>query len=314
MQVLSIHGGRFSRSCDGGVTWSEMWEHNPAADCFHDPDSLYPRPAYGNDVFVVPSGWGDPGAMYVSSDAVTWERFPELELPGGGQSEVNGAGVFFDGSSFGVFRRLRSDNGFDWLEQEDDMRPPSVGNIRRVAFSEQDELLVVLGNDNNVYVSEDWSVTWSDPQTAAAACQSSQHRGDIAIRNGQIVVAGDLVCASDDAGSTWTTWTPHSSVADLLTTEQGYVALHFDESVSRSDDGTTWTTVGQLPIDTDMTAGTWSGRNSGIVVYAANDGEPGQVLISDDGGKNWTATATLPGTECPRINLETFWVPQELCE
>ncbi len=315
MQLLSIHGGRFARSCDGGTTWSEMWEHNANADCFHDPDSLYARPAYGNGVFVVPSGWGDPGAMYVSTDGLDWQRFPTVELPGGAQSEVDGAGVFFDGASFGVFRRLRSPNGFDWNQQKDDLRPPGVGNVRRVAFSEQDGMLIVLGNDGNVAVSVDWAQTWSNPPSAVGACQSSQHRGDIVIRDGQVVIAGNLVCVSDDAGTTWTTtWTPPSSVVDVLTTPNGYVALHADESVSSSADGLSWSPLGQLPTNANMTAGTWSGQGDGLVVYAARDNEPGQVFTSADGGENWTLVATLPGTDCPRINLETFLVPEEICQ
>ncbi len=316
MQVLSMHGGRFSRSCDGGETWSEMWEQNADADCFHDPDSLYPRPAYGNGAFVVPSGWGDPGAMYVSVDGASWERSPSLDLLGGGTSEVTGAGVFFDGSEFGVFRRLRSENGFDWFEQRDDQRPPGVGNVRRVAFSVEDDLLVVIGNDDYVYVSQDWSQTWSDPTSAVGVCQSSQHRGDIAIREGQIVIAGDLFCVSNDAGATWTnTWTPPSSAADVFTTPSGYVALHSDESVSSSIDGVDWNTIGQIPTEANMTAGAWSGAGEGLVVYVANNnGDPAQVYTSADGGKDWSATATLPGSGCPRINLETFVVPQELCQ
>lgn len=313
MQVLSIHGGRFMRSCDDGETWSDMWEHDTEADCFHDEDSLYARPAFGNGTFVVPSGWGAPGAIYTSVDGAEWTRTAPVRVGDGETVDANSAGVFFDGKRFGVLRDLRSANGIAW-SREGDMRPPNVGNVRRLAWSIEDGLLVVLGNDSEVFVSTDWGTTWSDPASGAAACDSGQHRGDVAIMEGRIVLGGGLICVSEDAGLTWTTVTPHSNVEDLFATPTGFVAIHSDDAVSRSPDGLSWELVGELGVEPSSVAGTWGGAGDRLFAYAAFGAEAdAQLLRSDDGGVTWDSTGIAPGTGCPRINFGTYRVPAETC-
>lgn len=301
------------RSCDDGASWSEMWQHDPAPDCWHDEDSLYARPAFGNGMFVVPSGWGAPGAIYSSSDGATWTRTAPVEVGDGETVDANSSGVFFDGARFGVLRDLRSADGLEWT-REDDLRPPNVGNVRRLEWSVEDQLLVVLGNDNEVFVSTDWGGTWTDPSSAAAACSAGQHRGDVAIAGGRIVIGQGLICTSDDAGLTWTTAEPHASLEDLFATPDGFVAIHGDDSVSRSEDGMTWEIVGELGVEPSAVAGTWGGEGERLFAYAAfGDQEDAQLLRSDDGGATWTSIASAPGTGCPRINFGTYRVPAETC-
>ncbi len=315
MHVLSTHGARFIRSCDLGQTWSEVWEQDPAPDCFHDADSLYPRTVYAQGVFVAASGWGEPGAIYTSADALTWDRLPSSDVPDLGDASLAG-GVFFDGQRFVIFRRVISDDGLTWSVGEDNLEPPGVGNVRRVAFDEDAGVLVVAGNDATVYVSEDWGLTWTDPTTASAACPDSiQHRGEIVVDHGTIVVGGATSCVSTDAGLTWTTVDPGGNVADLLSVPDGFVAILNNEQVAHSTDGMTWESVGQIPVAADTTAAIWTGVDDILVAVATlpNDGG-GVMLRSEDGGATWTMGETaLPGPTCPRINLETFWVPAEVC-
>ncbi|MBV1858478.1 MAG: hypothetical protein KUG77_08700 [Nannocystaceae bacterium] len=314
MQLLSIHGGRFMRSCDEGESWSDMWEHDAAADCFHDEDSLYARPAFGNGIFVVPSGWGAPGAIYSSTDGAAWTRTSPIDVGGDETVDANSAGVFFDGERFGMLRDLRSSDGLAWT-RETDLRPPNIGNVRRLEWSLEDELLVVLGNESEVFVSTDWGTTWSDPAPAAAACDAGQHRGDVAIAGGRIVIGHALICTSEDAGATWTTVTPHANLEDLFATPTGFVAIHSDDTVSRSPDGLSWEVVGDLGVEPTAVAGTWAGEGDRLVAYAAfGADQEAQLLRSEDGGATWTTAGVAPGTGCPRINLGTYRVPAQACE
>lgn len=318
LQVLSIHGGRFMRSCDTGLSWSEPWEEDPAADCFHDPDSLYARPVYGNGVFVAASGWGDPGAMYTSTDAVTWTRTPGPDLAGlrGENTTVNSSGAFFDGESIGVMRWLTTTDGATWALSEQDFRPPGIGNVRRVAYSTADDLLVVKGNDADLFISTDWAVTWSDPTIAGDACPTSiQHRGEIVIGHDRIVLgAGDGLCWSDDVGQSWTHVDTSAGVSDLVVMPDGFVSVLADGTVQSSPDADAWNTIGMLPFDPDTSAAIWAGEDDVIAAIATTNAGDSAMLRSSDGGASWSETQAGPATGCPRLNLETFMVPAALCE
>lgn len=315
--LWSMHGGRFMRSCDTGLSWSALSEQDAEADCFHDPDSLYSPAAYGAGRFVAPSGWGDPGAIYSSVDALTWSRLDSTEIEGLGRSGVSGGGVFFDGSRFVVLRRLVSPDGVAWTEDEFDYRPPGVGNVRRVRVSYEEGLVVVAGNNQEVFVSDDWGLSWTDPASAAAVCpEAIQHRGDIAFVGDRIVMGQGSLCSSTDAGVTWVAGPDlGAGIADLFPVPSGLVAFLNDERVVFSADGVTWEDSGVLAIPSN--AGSWAGQGDAIVAVGGfeQDQEEPRVVRSDDGGATWTTITTVPrGPSCSRSNLEIYWVPAEVCE
>src|SRR5690606_22851516 len=148
-------GGRFTRSCDQGQTWSEVWEQNPAADCYHDADALYQPAAFGEGLFVTASGWGPVGAIYTSADGATWTRREGAELLTD-PPNIFSNGVIYDGERFVVIGSLLSDDGETWTVGGADHRPPGISNVRRTRVAADAGLVIVEGNDGRVWVSSDW--------------------------------------------------------------------------------------------------------------------------------------------------------------
>ena len=71
------HGGRILLSHDDGNTWKQVFWGYAGSD--HGPWATKAI-AYTNGVFVVPIGWGAPGAWLASEDGINWT--PPRSSPG----------------------------------------------------------------------------------------------------------------------------------------------------------------------------------------------------------------------------------------
>ena len=223
------HGGRILLSRDDGQSWEQVFWGHSGSD--HGPWATKAI-AYSNGVFVVPIGWGAPGAWLASEDGVSWRHLTngETRLRGikgadndpsimpGTWGIAGGKGAFVTGGYMTMAATPdfgKTITTFSLREFKNDSRPRKLvtHHVGPVYCGDSSGRFLALGNDRakensvfgNLWSSDDLGKTWMwlEPKRLNEKCEG--YSGIVA--NGERVViadrAGSNVFVSDDAGDNW---------------------------------------------------------------------------------------------------------------
>jgi hypothetical protein len=227
--------GRTTISCDDGLTWIldraydvegspevcdvaapvECWgtpcsrfdanagtcEQQESCDCDHHPGADKGI-AYGHGTFAATWGWGPPGAIKTSGDAMQWTTVVE---------PTTFAGMAFGSDTFVAIDRTPriSSDGVTWVDGgEADFRNEAdevIWNARDVGFANAGSGVFVAGassdNGQDLLVSMDQGQSWTRP-AGSWTCG-----GDFEAVAGNaediVVVFGDRACRSGDGGGSF---------------------------------------------------------------------------------------------------------------
>jgi hypothetical protein len=263
--VASGDGAWRASSCDLGRTWLLREESSLRAD--HSAWTNFAGLAAHDGVFVLATGWGEPGHMLRSTDAVGWPFVPDSNFLRPGQSpglQASVAAVVHDGLRFVAFTDgiLHSPDGLQWSKKPFSV-PAGAHQVRQVRADSNTHAIAAavetqygtahsLGNW--ITVSENGGESWREGSGFDASCAFPiQHDGDIAFHKNIILVASQHVCRSTDLGRTWSlvhgAGAPNG-IRGVFTGNNAFYALT-GRNVFRSDDGLNWLLVSTLPVDVE---------------------------------------------------------------
>ncbi len=312
--------GRTIISCDDGHTWVDNHSWDIDADplmcseaqtaqcyqtncsyevnntctmrqCCNDTPDVPKGVAFGNGVIVATWGWGTPGAVRVSTDAIHWTTTHPNDTFGG---------VAFGSDRFVVASRspFLSPDGTTWTATQTanflntDGTP--MWSVRRFAFLPYDTgrfLAVASGNTNrDVLLSSDNGETWHRPTTLPDACANiGSEYGGITYGNGIAVIVDPQgnACRSADGGDTWTFSVTGATqvISHGVFTGTEFWYWGDDKDLLKSTDGMTWT---KTPMATPMRIGPVERSPQGTLVavdgfWQVSGGGQQHFLRSTDG-------------------------------
>ncbi|MDZ4695435.1 MAG: hypothetical protein SGI86_09805 [Deltaproteobacteria bacterium] len=298
--VAMGHGGRSAVSCNGGRSL-RINDFHKTPDDDHSAHALTGL-AGGIGAIIATAGWGAPGRIYYSDDAVEWTELPagNFTMRNGtvGPSTENTSAGFFDGTQWKAFwshRVWASMNGSTWKETA--FAPTNISHIRDVEFYPDNNVLIMrVERDENggrnflMMTSADLGQTYKIWSPITTGCPAFQW-GPIAYSHGIIVAGGSGggVCRSGDGGKSWNPVPNIAGVKAMFADRKAIYVVRGDE-LSRSEDGLTWTRV--LKANAQLANGAWS-IQTGAVVAASSNGQL-QFFRSDD-GITWTPSAKVNG-------------------
>lgn len=287
-------GARTLVSCDDGRTWVAD-RFDEVSDDDHSPLSSKGL-AWGAGRFVAALGWGAPGHLRASDDAVNWEQVHEETTGFSDVAYGNGRFIAVAG------RRVHaSEDGLSWSQLSEVGRG---ANVRRVDFVDvADGRFVVLGDEGRFELSSDGE-TWVQADLADGSCTDGLGRSGGVASNGDtfvVVGSGGVVCRSDD-GATVTNHNVGSGISgSVVWTGTEFQAFNRTD-VYRSSDGRTWEMVpsglerGVIRRSVAMPSGALIGFNrNGDEFYRA-----------DSGDDTWTAldaSAFMEGNDLTQITV-----------
>ncbi len=261
--VASGDGAWRASSCDLGRTWLLREESPIRAD--HSAWTNVGGLAVHDGVFVLATGWGEPGRILRSTDAVSWTVLPDVNFVRPGQApglQSSVAAVVHDGLRFVAFTNgiLHSPDGLKWSKTNFSV-PPGAHQVRQVRAVPATHAIIAsvetqYGTEhalgNWIIVSENGGQDWREGMGFDKSCSFPiQLDGDIAVRQNTIVVASQNICRSTDLGRTWsratTTGVPRD-VRSVFTDDNAFYALA-GRSVFRSSDGANWSVLSTFPVD-----------------------------------------------------------------
>ena len=320
--VVALGDGAFTMSsCDRGRSWKTKNQFSGERGD-HTSWTAFGGLAFGSGRFVAALGWGAPGHIVGSADAVTWAEVPDAQFTRGGMPQgLNDSigGLAFTGEEFVAYSRYvwRSKDGLAWTTGAGQL-PPGAEQLRQLrAFPREGVVVASVESQsgrnhptgNFVVVSSDGGKTWREGTGFDSRCANPiQHVGDIAMIGDVIVVAADNVCRSGDRGMTWKALGQpmRANVAGLFADGTSFYALAGGR-LHQSSDGETWTALSVPPGGAELGAAV----GGGFVVMKA-DGS--NVQYSND-GRAWTKSDRLdvggqrirdlqvgyvtPGAACP---------------
>lgn len=273
--VAQGHMGRTTISCDDGKSWILDKSLDDNVRCFVDLDCDHTAGAgrglaFGSGQWIATFGWGEPGTLQRTTDAVSWETILD---PSPTFADVAfGQGVFVANN---IPPQLSSD-GKTWTvtpSQEN----LNVGNPRAIGFSPDGGGVFIItgesGSSRDIVLSNDGGKTWWHPDSRPDECVT-QVRG-IAGGNGAIVAASatGFVCTSPDGGKSW----QRVDVGDWLSSPPIFTGTEFmvwqSDKLHRSSDGVTWTTEATSP--------------PGISIGPVTRGANGTFVAANDGWMVW---------------------------
>ena len=311
------HGGRILLSRDDGQSWEQVFWGHAGSD--HGPWATKAI-AYTNGVFVVPIGWGAPGAWLASEDGVNWRHLTngETRLKGikgadndpsvmpGTWGIAGGKGAFVTGGYMTMAATPdfgKTITTFSLREFKNDPRPRKLvtHHVGPVYCGDSSGRFLALGNDRakenavfgNLWASDDLGKTWTwlEPKLLNEKCEG--YSGIVS--NGELVViadkAGSNVFVSDNAGDHWQgpfkTGVERASL-NLVGKEFWLIS---SKAARASVDGRTWR---NLP-DGIPTGKTIASPKRTLVNI---DRRRFNILRSTDGGKTWNVVHSFrPETE-----------------
>lgn len=318
--VAQGHMGRTTISCDDGRTWVANRSSDDAARCFTggldcDHNAGAGRGlAFGNGTFVATFGWGMPGVVKRSRDALNWED----TLSGHTFADVAfGHGVFLANE-----RTLqRSSDGSGWMRAGDTTaRPWNVRTIEFINHGPRGRFLVSAesGADRDIVWSDDDGASWHIAAMRPAEC--GQYAKGFAYGNGVAILTSGQghVCRSTDGGDSWTlvTVAMGRELSSPVWTGSEFFSWAGNQ-LYRSRDGALWQGTPLVPSSVSIGAvarsasGTFVSVRGGWQVwydqqrfYRSTDGINWDVLPSTSfvGSHpiNWIEYGTVPaGTVCP---------------
>ena len=301
------HGGRILLSRDDGQTWTQVFWGHAGSD--HGPWATKAI-AYTDGVFVVPIGWGVPGAWLASEDGVNWRHLTSGEtklkgvkgadgdpsiMPGtwgiaGGQSVFVTGGYMTMGATpdFGKTITTFSLRSFKDNPQRRKLVTHHVGPVY---CGDASGRFLALGNDRakenpvfgNLWASDDLGKTWKwlEPELLNEKCEG--YSGIVS--NGELVVivdkAGAGAFVSADAGGSWAgpfeTGIQRARLS-LVGKEFWLISSNYARA---SADGRIWR---ELP--SDIPTGKIVASAEGTLISI--DRQRYNILRSTDGGESWT--------------------------
>ena len=223
------HGGRILLSRDDGQSWKSVFWGYAGSD--HGPWATKAI-AYTGGMFVVPIGWGAPGAWLASEDGVNWRHLTDgsTKLKGvkgahadatvmpGTWGIAGGNGVFVTGGYMTMAATPdlgKTITTFSLREFKNDPRPRKLvtHHVGPVYCGEASGRFLALGNDRskenpvfgNLYASDDLGKTWQwlKPRLLNEKCDGYS----AIVSTGELVLiadkAGANVFVSSDAGDNW---------------------------------------------------------------------------------------------------------------
>ncbi|MDX2020080.1 MAG: hypothetical protein SF187_07545 [Deltaproteobacteria bacterium] len=312
-------GGRTAVSCNGGRQFR-------VNDFYKTPDDDHSANAVtglagGRGAIIASAGWGAPGRVFYSDNAVDWQELPSssyTKLNGAtGPSTENTSSTFFDGAAFKVFwshKVWTSEEGRAWKETS--FQPTNISHIRNVQFYPKEKLLLMrVERDENgsrnflMMTSSDLGRTFTVRSPRTTGCAAFEW-GPVAQSHGVIVAGGSsgAVCRSQDGGATWTPVANLANLNSMFADQSALFAARGDELL-RSEDGITWTRV--LKAAGSVGVGAWS-KDTGYAVSVSANGQL-KFYRSDD-GQAWVASAAVSGTNfTPRFMQTAFVKPSPKC-
>lgn len=311
------HGGRILLSRDDGQTWKQVfWGHAGSA---HGPWATKAI-AYTGGVFVVPIGWGAPGAWLASEDGVNWRHLTsgETKLKGikgaDGDSSImpgtwgiaGGKGVFVTGGYMTMAATPdfgKTITTFSLRSFKDDPRPRKLvtHHVGPVYCGDASGRFLALGNDRakenpvfgNLWASDDLGRTWKwlEPELLNEKCEG--YSGIVS--NGELVViadkAGANVFVSADAGDSWAGPFATGVERAKLSLVGKEFWLISSKSARASADGQTWR---DLP--SSIPTGKIVASPEGTLVSVER--QRFNILRSTDRGESWNEVYSFePETE-----------------
>ena len=307
------HGGRILLSRDDGRTWRQVNFGHAGSD--HGPWATKAI-AYTGGVFVVPIGWGAPGAWLASDDGLTWRHLTDgrTRLQGvkgadgdptvmpGTWGIAGGAGAFVTGGYMTM--AATSDLGktittFSLRDFKDDPRARTLvtHHVGPIYCGDDSGRFLALGNDRakensvfgNLFASEDLGKTWKwlEPNLLNEKCEG--YSGIVS--NGDRVVIADKSGAntfvSSDAGDRWEGPFPTGVERASLSRVGNKFWLVNGKAARESKDGRVWH---DLP--GDIPPGKIIASPEGTLINI--DRRRSSILRSNDGGESWNEVYSFP--------------------
>lgn len=323
--VAQGHAGRTVRSCDGGETWVDDQSYDDSIRCFSGGFDCDHHPGagkgivYGRDHFFATFGWGPPGGVFRSTDAVTWESVLDGTTFGGiavgPESLVAGART----------ARRSGDDGDAWAPEVDTTL--QGWNVRRTAWvpagsGDEEGRFIQVGDGDvgpDIVLSSDGGRTWWHPTSfPQGTCGNNiQTDGGIVFGNGSIVIVGGdgNACRSTDGGRTFTSSRIGASTGSQLVFDGERFFVWSRGNAYRSADGASWERVATTPGDVDPgavayhpTLGRFVAVRGGWDVWYDR-----QVFWHSDDGVSWTVAGSLEGGHPIRFITEGYAPPSASC-
>ena len=278
----------FAAACEGPVTPEPTTTPKPAP--IPDINSV----AFGAGRYVAV---GDRGAIFSSSDGVTWSR-KDSKTTRNLRSVIYGNNLFVAVGNGNIIRT--SQNGEEWAER----RYVGEGELLLSAVYADGQFVIVgargirdtngkLTGTRGVIVTSANGITWNErslPRTVPLL-RSITHAG------GKFVAAGNdetIVTSSD--GITWSRTHPASSSStanhlwEVIPAAGGFVAVGTNGVVLTSNDGTTWSRSTEGPTNRDGKKNTLFGaayKPGGNYVVTGNRG----TILHSSNATSWTSVS-----------------------
>lgn len=249
--VVSGSGAWTATSCDLGETWT-VSEH--AADHEdHGPFSNIPGLWAERGLFLLATGWGAPGHLYVSENAVDWSELRGDDFRRQGVPTPLGtlSGLAKSHNRYLVFgsENFQSTDGKSFFSFDPKL-PHYTDQLRLVqSFPERGIILLSAENQRHAdhfigyfsLVSTDGARTWKEakslPQSCGGGAASAWYQGALYLANRGL-------CRSRDLGETWgeAAFPSEQEIAWLFSDAQQLFALS-GSRLYRTSDGEAWTLV-----------------------------------------------------------------------
>ncbi|MGE0786958.1 MAG: hypothetical protein AB7S26_14895 [Sandaracinaceae bacterium] len=312
--AIGTGNGRIVTVCDDGARVVQDLIVDPTADD-HSEYAAAPGAAFGNDVFVVATGHGQPGHILRSTDGRAWDDLADDAFhwadgstgrPGGGI-----ALVYFDGARFVMIASRHvffSDDGAEWTDQGVE-HPRGYFHWRNDFFADPLHRLFVRGENVDTTVqwlsrSDDDGVTLA-PITEADGWTFECAVGGAVFAHGVLLAPGSAsqYCMSLDGGVTWSTVPVEMGVelGGFHATDTGFVSFRGQRRfLQRSTDAMTWT---QETIDNGYRHATGGRAPQG---YYLNASHAGTELWRSDDSVAWTPLDYPRDTTIPALKHFAF--------
>lgn len=250
--VAQGHVGRTMVSCDDGRSWvydqsndvgdRRCWTGANELGCDHDGGAGRGLTSAGVGFFAM-FGWGTPSTLRHSMDGMAWESRIEPTA-----DEAYGGVAFLDGTLLAAGRtsKISIDGGVTWSEGIDTELPG--WNVRRAGTAGSH--FVIVGDANEVVLSEDRGVSWYAPDVLPSGCGADvQTNGGIAFGNGTILIVGvdGVACRSTDGGRTFEKGDIGGSASSHLVWSGTDFVVYGDGHAYRSVDGAEFTATPMMP-------------------------------------------------------------------
>lgn len=250
--VAQGHLGRTVISCDDGRSWvydqsndvgsGTCWSGENEIECDHDEGAGRGLTG-GEGEFFAMFGWGTPSTLRHTTDGSTWD----LRIAANADERYGGV-AYLDGTLLAAGRtsKISTDGGLTWSDGIDTQLPGF--NVRRAGTAGMH--FVIVGDADEVVLSEDEGLTWYAPNVLPAGCGAAiQTNGGIAFGDGTILIVGGdgTACRSTDGGRTFELSSIGGSADSHLVWSGTDFVVYGDGNAYRSPDGANFMAAPMMP-------------------------------------------------------------------